>query len=163
MVARAKPTASATRSIRASILEELRTAYPSGVATHDLISRHGTCAKTRINELDTEEGYSLENYVMADNRDGYRLLSLTPGDPLTIYGGCIIRIDNRGTPTRTHQQSTLPDDVLVEAAAAAEAAFRAVIARSGRAVARPKPAAPKVVERDPLEDLDAFFDSVSYR
>lgn len=130
-----RPTAAAAKSVRQAIYAELVSAYPAPVATTDLIVTYGTCAKSRLQEL-MAEGWAVEPCTLDDGRPGYRLVSVTRGAKLVIYGGCILRLDSRdGMSSRTHGQArstkAIPGDVLDEAEQAAVAAYKAVLVRRG--------------------------------
>lgn len=132
-----RPTPSTSKSIRASVLADLVSAHPRGVATADLLQNHGVAVKSRIQEL-VAEGYQVEAVDLDGGVPGYRLVTLERGRGTRILAGCILRLtDDPAEPwsARTHGEArtakVIPAEALEEAQRDAEAAYRARLVARG--------------------------------
>lgn len=114
---------------RDAMLSLLRTRFPFGVSSVELIDTYGPAAKTRIGEL-RRDGWDIDTSSV-DGVACYTLRSLTKGGSDSTLAGCIIRLSERGWSARTHKDASLPEDVLARAEAAALAAYRAVLDAEG--------------------------------
>lgn len=113
---------------RREVLDNLKNLYPAGIASTDLLEKHGPAAKSRIGEL-RADGWIVETEEV-DGVAVYRLASLTRGQARTVDAGTIIRHAADGWTSRTHRDALggpVPEAVLRQAEAAALAAYRAIV------------------------------------
>ena len=136
---------------RDALLTDLRTRFPNGVSSVELLDTYGPAAKTRIGEL-RRDGWAIDT-TAADGVAVYTLLSLTQGNSDNTIAGCVLRLSERGWSSRTHKDASLPGDVLERAEAAALAAYRAVLAGH-----TPAPQALRVVAVDDRIDFLDFLE-----
>lgn len=141
---------------RDALLTDLRTRFPNGVSSVELLDTYGPAAKTRIGEL-RRDGWAIDT-TAADGVAVYTLLSLTQGNSDNTLAGCVIRLSERGWSSRTHKDAGLhgTGDLLERAEAAALAAYRAVLAGEGHGIASAAAAPPEPVDGriDFLDFLD---------
>lgn len=146
---------------RDALLTDLRTRFPNGVSSVELLDTYGPAAKTRIGEL-RRDGWAID--TTAAQRKGvavYTLRSLTQDNSDNTLAGCVIRLSERGWSSRTHRDAALhgTGDLLERAEAAALAAYRAVLAgeghgRAAAAAVSPSPSGPVDDRIDFLDFLD---------
>jgi len=135
---------------RDAMLALLRTRFPNGVSSVELIDAYGPAAKTRIGEL-RRDGWDIDTTAV-DGVAQYTLRSLSKGGSDNTIAGCVIRLSERGWSSRTHKDASANEDVLARAEAAALAAYRAVLAGGGFDVAVPEG------PHDDRMDMFSFFD-----
>jgi hypothetical protein len=140
---------------RDALLTDLRTRFPNGVSSVELLDTYGPAAKTRIGEL-RRDGWAIDT-TAADGVAVYTLLSLAQGNSDNTLAGCVIRLSERGWSSRTHKDAALhgTGDLLERAEAAALAAYRAVLAGEGHGRAAASAAA---VPPEPVDDRIDFLD-----
>jgi hypothetical protein len=138
---------------RDALLTDLRTRFPNGVSSVELLDTYGPAAKTRIGEL-RRDGWAIDT-TAADGVAVYTLLSLAQGNSDNTLAGCVIRLSERGWSSRTHKDAALhgTGDLLERAEAAALAAYRAVLAGEGHGRA-----ATVAVPPEPVDDRIDFLD-----
>jgi hypothetical protein len=126
----AKTLTAPTKTSCDDVLKTLRSAYPNGVSTAELVRLHGVAVKSRIGELRLD-GWD----ITTADKSGmayYTLTSLACGRPSRVLAGCTIRFDNRdGWSSRSHvdglKYGHYSLELLQQAEAAALQAYMSVL------------------------------------
>lgn len=109
------------------ILTALLAAFPKSISSVTLIAEHGPAAKSRIGDL-RAAGWVIGSSMGIDGAAEYSLVSTRRGPANIIFAGLTIRHSSKaGWEARTHGESTLPENVLDEAKAAALVEYSRVV------------------------------------